>query len=162
MKFTFDPKQDYQLAAINSVTELFKGQPKDTSNLVSSLNLPSQPVDLEATTLDGEEDDALFNVDVSAEIGAVGNNLVVGDDQILRNLQEIQNHNGLEPATELKDGRQFDIEMETGTGKTYVYLRTVFELARKYNFTKFIILVPSVAIRDGVKTSIELIADHLQ
>lgn len=162
MKFTFDPKQDYQLAAINSVTELFKGQPKDAGNLVSSLNLPSQPVDLEATTLDGEEDDALFNVDVSAEIGAVGNNLVVGDDHILRNLQEIQNHNGLEPAAELKDGRQFDIEMETGTGKTYVYLRTVFELARKYNFTKFIILVPSVAIREGVKTSIELMTDHFR
>ncbi|MDU6204608.1 MAG: DEAD/DEAH box helicase family protein, partial [Cutibacterium avidum] len=70
--------------------------------------------------------------------------------------------NGLEINEELVDGLQFDIEMETGTGKTYVYLRTAFELATKYKFNKYIILVPSVAIREGVKTSIQLMREHFR
>src|SRR5699024_8271219 len=96
------------------------------------------------------------SMELPIEIGAVGNNLLLTDETILENLKMVQNRNGLQGSDVLKDGLQFDIEMETGTGKTYVYLRTIFELAQKYNFTKFIILVPSVAIREGVKTSIEL------
>ena len=78
------------------------------------------------------------------------------------NLLRVQDRNGLEVNDTLVDGLQFDIEMETGTGKTYVYLRTAFELASKYRFNKFIILVPSVAIREGVKTSIHLMREHFR
>lgn len=94
-----------------------------------------------------------------SEIGAVGNNLLLDEESILENVQAIQNENGIEPLSRL-DGMNFSIEMETGTGKTYVYLRTAFELARRYNFTKFIIIVPSVAIKEGVKSSIESMRDH--
>src|SRR5699024_2587719 len=81
----------------------------------------------------------------------------------LANLQRVQDKNGLEVASRLFDeSLDFDIEMETGTGKTYVYLRTIFELAEKYNFTKFVILVPSVAIREGVNTSIRLMRSHFE
>ncbi|WP_233430541.1 DEAD/DEAH box helicase family protein [Brevibacterium antiquum] len=85
-------------------------------------------------------------------------------DTVLANLQRVQDKNGLEVASKLFDDSalDFDIEMETGTGKTYVYLRTVFELAEKYNFTKFVILVPSVAIREGVNTSIRLMRSHFE
>lgn len=100
--------------------------------------------------------------DISEEIGAYGNNLVLDEDTILENLQRVQDHNGLEINESLVDGLQFDIEMETGTGKTYVYLRTAFELATKYKFNKYIILVPSVAIREGVKTSIQLMREHFR
>lgn len=95
------------------------------------------------------------------EIGAVGNNLVVDRDLVLANLQSVQDSNGLEVTKSLVgDALEFDIEMETGTGKTYVYLRTIFELAKNYSFTKFVILVPSVAIREGVATSIRLMKNH--
>ncbi|WP_385899830.1 DEAD/DEAH box helicase family protein [Tessaracoccus sp. O5.2] len=85
-------------------------------------------------------------------------------DTVLANLQRVQDKNGLEVASKLFDdsGLDFDIEMETGTGKTYVYLRTIFELAAQYNFTKFVILVPSVAIREGVNTSIRLMRSHFE
>ena len=101
-------------------------------------------------------------MDITAETGAVGNNLVLDEDTILENLQRVQDRNGLESAQTLADGLHFDVEMETGTGKTYVYLRTAFELAKRYRFTKFIILVPSVAIREGVKTSIDLMREHFR
>lgn len=147
MKFQYDAHQDYQQHAINAVIHLFEGQPADADTLCTALSLTQ-------TT-----DDTL---DVSIETGALGNNLILDDDTILENLQKVQNTNGVPLSTQLIDGRQFDIEMETGTGKTYVYLRTAFELAKKYHFTKYIIVVPSVAIREGVKTSFDLMKDHFR
>jgi type III restriction enzyme len=88
---------------------------------------------------------------------------MLDDKAILQNLQSVQDRNGLEVVSELAgNALDFDVEMETGTGKTYVYLRTVFEMAKRYNFTKFVILVPSVAIKEGVNTSIKLMAKHFQ
>lgn len=153
MKFKFDAKQGYQLEAIDSVTDLFDGQPNDAGDLLTTFRTTRE--------LPGSAGDAL-DLDLSAEVGAVGNNFLLDEETVLENLKIVQDTQGLEPARELKDGLQFDIEMETGTGKTYVYLRTIFELAQKYNFTKFVILVPSVAIREGVKTSIELMHDHFR
>jgi len=103
-----------------------------------------------------------MGMDTADGVGAVGNNLVLDEDTILANLQRVQDRNGLESAQTLADGLHFDVEMETGTGKTYVYLRTAFELAKRYRFTKVIILVPSVAIREGVKTSIDLMREHFR
>ncbi len=151
--FHFDSSQYFQLAAINSVVNLFEGQPKDAQSLVTTLS----------SMVPEAEDFALLDFARSFEVGAVGNNLVVDRDLVLANLQKVQDENGLEVGTQIiGDSLEFDIEMETGTGKTYVYLRTIFQLAQKYNFTKFIVLVPSVAIREGVATSIRIMTDHFR
>ena len=147
MEFKFDANQSYQQQAISSIVDLFDGQPADAPSLI--------------TTLDFEKSEEQILFELAIEVGAVGNNLVLDNDSILGNLQRIQDRNGLEITSDLEANRlDFDIEMETGTGKTYVYLRTIFELAQRYKFNKFIILVPSVAIREGVKTSIALMEKH--
>ncbi len=151
--FRFDSSQDFQLAAINSVVDLFEGQPKDAQSLVTRLsgNYPET------------DEFSLIDFASSLEVGAVGNNLVVDRELVLANLQKVQDKNGLEVVAQLVgDSLEFDIEMETGTGKTYVYLRTIFQLAQRYNFKKFVILVPSVAIREGVATSIRLMTEHFR
>lgn len=150
--FQFDPSQPYQLDAVNAVVDLIDGQPKDAEKLLLTLRGHAALKETDQATLD---------LDLTQEVGAVGNNLVLERDTVLSNLQRVQDRNGLEVVGKLYDAAlDFDIEMETGTGKTYVYLRTIFELAKNYNFTKFIILVPSVAIREGVATSIRLMRDH--
>jgi type III restriction enzyme len=152
--FQFDASQPYQLDAIASVVDLFDGQPKDAEKLVTTLRGEAVLPNAVETALD---------IDLTQEVGAVGNRLVLHRDLILANLQRVQDRNGLQVAPSLaSDARDFDIEMETGTGKTYVYLRTIFELAVRYNFTKFVIIVPSVAIREGVNTSIRLMRDHFE
>jgi type III restriction enzyme len=149
MKFKFDANQAYQQDAISAVVDLFEGQPATTASLQISLSTPFLDV--------GEQS----SLDLLNEVGAVGNNLILDRVSILRNLQKVQDRNGLELVEELDaNGLDFDIEMETGTGKTYVYLRTIFELSKRYNFTKFIILVPSVAIKEGVTSSIRLMTSH--
>lgn len=152
--FQFDSHQQFQLDAIQAVVDLFDGQPKDAERLAATL----RGVVITTAAEQGE-----LPVDTAQEVGAIGNNLVLDDSAILANLQTVQNRNGLEISAALADDKpDFDIEMETGTGKTYVYLRTIFELAEKYGFTKFIILVPSVAIREGVNTSIRLMRGHFR
>lgn len=152
MEFKFDAYQQFQQDAIAAVVDLFDGQPRDAAAL--------------DTTLMGvvpETEPSTFQLafDLANEVGAVGNNLLLDYETILHNLKKVQDRNGLEVVSELSGGAlDFDIEMETGTGKTYVYLRTIFELAKCYNFTKFIILVPSVAIKEGVTTSIKLMTKH--
>lgn len=149
MQFQFDAHQQYQQDAISAVVDLFDGQPEDANQLISGLH-------------EQRDYGSQGMLDMSWEIGAQGNNLVLDDDTILANLQKVQDRNGLDINTQLIDGKQFDIEMETGTGKTYVYLRTAYELSQHYHFNKFIILVPSVAIREGVKSSIESMKAHFK
>ena len=91
----------------------------------------------------------------------IGNRLTLLDDELLRNLGDIQLRNGLPPSGSLVSG-DFTVEMETGTGKTYVYLRTIFELNKRYGFTKFVIVVPSVAIKEGVYHAIEIAEEHFK
>ncbi|WP_336645035.1 restriction endonuclease [Microbacterium sp. USHLN186] len=149
--FQFDSEQKYQLDAVASVVDLFDGQPKDGERLERALTGA-------AHTASGQ---GRFDLE---DVGAVGNSLVLDTDTILANLRRVQDRNGLEVQSVLFDAAKldFDVEMETGTGKTYVYLRTIFELAKQYNFTKFVILVPSVAIREGVSTSIRLMREHFE
>ena len=148
VKLKFDAHQQFQEDAINAAVGLFTGQPAELSEL---------------TTMFRDKREVSDNtLDVQLETGAIGNQLVLDDDAILQNLQSIQDENGLEVSDHLVDGRQFDVEMETGTGKTYVYLRTILEMSKQYRFTKFIILVPSVAIREGVATSIRLMTNHFR
>lgn len=149
MEFKFDPNQSYQRDAIDAVVDIFEGQPRETSGL--GVTIRSQFVDAGDQTA----------LEMVSEVGAVGNRLLIDDSILLHNLQRVQDRNGLEVVETLNENSlDFDIEMETGTGKTYVYLRTAFELAKKYNFTKFIILVPSVAVKEGVISSIKVMKKH--
>jgi type III restriction enzyme len=91
----------------------------------------------------------------------VGNRLTLLDDELLRNLGDIQLRQGLEPSSALASG-DFTVEMETGTGKTYVYLRSIFELNKRYGFTKFVIVVPSVAIKEGVYKTLQITEEHFK
>ncbi len=137
MKLQFLPDLPHQRAAIDAVVNLFEGQPLSDSAFSVSIR----------------ETNSLF-----AELG-FGNRLTLSDESLLENLRRIQERNNL-PRAELLDGRHFAIEMETGTGKTYVYLRTAFELNKRYGFQKFIIVVPSIPIREGVLHSLETMRDH--
>ena len=140
MKIKFDSNQEFQLDAIRSVVDVLAGQPLTRASL-----------QWQSDALGGE---------LLTEMG-VGNSLALSDEAILRNVRKIQTGNELEPAAELQ-GLHFSVEMETGTGKTYVYLRTLFELNTRYGWKKFIIVVPSVAIREGVLNAIELTKEHFQ
>ena len=91
----------------------------------------------------------------------VGNRLTLLDDELLKNLHSVQLRGGLAPSASLASG-DFTVEMETGTGKTYVYLRTIFELNKRYGFTKFVVVVPSVAIKEGVYKSLQITEEHFR
>lgn len=90
-----------------------------------------------------------------------GNQVVLSAEAILRNLQAVKQRNLVEANSKF-ESMDFSVEMETGTGKTYVYLRTLYELNVRYGFTKFVIVVPSVAIREGVLSSLRLTKEHFQ
>ena len=138
MKLKFDPSLEYQQDAVNAVIDVFSGQPIVQSNFeISSLTESGMKL---------------------SDLG-VGNNITLSDDDLLANIHKIQEKNGIEKVSSLQ-GREFSTEMETGTGKTYVYLRSIFELSKNYGLKKFIIVVPSVAIREGVLKSIEIMKDH--
>lgn len=141
MKIQFDSNQFYQLEAIQSVVDLFEGQP--SSDALSQINL-----DLNEHNLSMHE------------LG-YANKLVVDSSVVLDNLRIIQKRNSISLSESLEDFH-FSIEMETGTGKTYVYLRTIFALNQKYGFSKFIIVVPSIAIKEGVIKNLEITKDHFE
>ena len=150
MAFKFNPDLDYQNDAISSVVELFRGQ----ENTYSTFTI-YDPAKL-------NENLSLFEGTEQNEIG-VANKLVLDEDDILENLQKVQKENHLKPCQKLKDNEfNFAIEMETGTGKTYVYLKTIFELCKNYGFKKYIILVPSVAIKEGVLSSLRMLKSHFE
>lgn len=141
MKLKFDPSLQYQQDAVEAVVGAFAGQPFAQTAAMAFQSL---------------QIGGLFQTEPG-----MGNRLTLGDDEILKNVQAIQEANDIEKVAAL-GGREFSIEMETGTGKTYVYLRTIFELNKVYGFKKFIIVVPSVAIREGVLKSIEVTKEHFQ
>lgn len=141
MKLQFDSNLDYQTEAVDAVVDLFKGQ--------NSM--------LQYFTVSGQ---ASFSD--TGEVGqGIGNKLDISNQDILENLRAIQIRNRLNPTQSL-NSLDFNIEMETGTGKTYVYLKTIFKLHQEYGFTKFIIVVPSIAIKEGVKKTIEITKDHFR
>jgi type III restriction enzyme len=145
MKLHFEPNLDYQLQAIEAVCDLFRGQQIcRTEFTVTRDALGSQQA------MEFAQNDL-----------GVGNRLTLLDDELLQNLGDIQLRSGLPPSNSLASG-DFTVEMETGTGKTYVYLRSIFELNKRYGFTKFIIVVPSVAIKEGVYKSLQITEDHFR
>lgn len=150
MKIQFDANLDYQRDAIESVTGVFAGQE------ICQTNFTVAP-------LQSWEEGSLFHGTQEDSLG-IGNRLRLLDEDIHANIRKIQLKNGLVPSESFdsKDGIHLTVEMETGTGKTYVYLRTVFEMNRLYGFTKFIIVVPSIAIKEGVQKSLEITATHFK
>lgn len=145
MKLHFEPNLDYQLQAIESVCDLFRGQEICRTEFTVIMRLPDQQMTLGVADTDK----------------GLGNRLTLVDDQLLDNLRDVQLRNGLAPSSALASG-DFTVEMETGTGKTYVYLRTIFELNKRYGFTKFVIVVPSVAIKEGVYKSLQITEEHFK
>jgi len=160
MKLHFEPDLDYQKAAIESVADLFRGQEINRTEFT----VTRRP--LADRTGQGSLDLGGF-LGAQGELGLVeselgiGNRLTLLDDEIIDNLKDIQLRNGLAPSTALTSG-DFTVEMETGTGKTYVYLRTILELNRRYGFTKFVIVVPSVAIKEGVYKTLQITEEHFK
>ena len=145
MKLHFEPKLDFQLAAIEAVCDLFRGQEICRTEFTVTNQAAGGQLGL------GFAESGL----------GIGNRLTLLDDEIHENLNEIQLRNGLAPSTDL-DSPDFTVEMETGTGKTYVYLRTIFELNKRFGFTKFVIVVPSVAIKEGVYKTLQITEDHFR
>jgi type III restriction enzyme len=157
MKLQFDSSQDYQLTAVQAVVDIFEGQPLAKGDFEISFVQKGMSV-------------------VFSEKG-VGNNLVLNHEQILQNVQAIQKRNKIAPSDALvpckyvKDAEtgvedfiplNFTVEMETGTGKTYTYIRTMYELNKVYGFKKFVIVVPSIAIREGVVKNLDITGEHFQ
>ena len=140
MKLHFEDNLDYQIAAIETVADLFRGQEINRTEFTVSFS--KQMNYLESTL-------------------GIGNRLQLLDEELLKNLKSIQLGNGLRPSDSLASG-DFTVEMETGTGKTYVYLRTIFELNKRYGFTKFMIVVPSVAIKEGTYKTLQITRDHFE
>lgn len=163
MKFTFKIQQ-YQTDAVDAVVQVFQGQPYTASTSymrdIGSLSNMSGQMRL----LPGLEDDTQLELeDLMSEIGYKNEALQLTDAQLLQNIRNLQQESNIHQSDALVAplGRvSLDVEMETGTGKTYVYIKTMFELNRRYGWSKFIVVVPSIAIREGVKKTFEITADH--
>ncbi len=149
MKILFDPAQEFQLHAIKAVVEIFVGQ-----------RPAGGAFEWQADALQG---------DLLTELAA-GNRLDLTEAQVEANVRRVQAENFRDHPEAVRQemlgapwaGMNFSVEMETGTGKTYVYLRTILELHARYGWRKFVVVVPSVAIREGVMTSVDLMRDHFR
>ena len=146
MKIKFEENLEYQLEAIKSITDIFSGQ--EISKTVFTVEKANNP---QLSIIANEND-----------LGT-GNKLLLYLEEILENLNKIQTRNGL-PKTKVssKNEYNFSVEMETGTGKTYVYLRTIIELNKKYGLKKFVIVVPSLAIKEGVYKTLQITEEHFK
>lgn len=160
MKIQFDANQPFQLDAVAAVVDLFDGQPQGSP---------------EYSVIETRGFGSLFAGQEQSELG-VGNRLLLDRETLRANTRVVQTRNEVAPpdsaapldtwdlfdvpANAARECPHFSVEMETGTGKTYVYLKTVFELSRKYGFQKFVIVVPSVAIREGVLKNIDITREH--
>lgn len=145
LKLKFDSHLDYQDEAISAVVDLFKGQTSSQSIFTVSSGARN-------TKITGSNYSGL----------GIGNRLEISESELLANLQDVQLRNNIAQSKTFGDGYEFDIEMETGTGKTYVYTKSMMELNKAYGFSKFIIVVPSIAIKEGVKKSLEITRTHFR
>ena len=158
MKYHFESNLDYQLAAIEAVCDLFRGQEICRSEFTVTMRSQTTPA---ADDLFPGTTPQQMSLDAAESDLGIGNKLTLLDDEIAENLHAIQLRGGLPPSSVLSSG-DFTVEMETGTGKTYVYLRSIFELNKRYGFTKFVIVVPSVAIKEGVYKSLQITEEHFK
>ncbi|WP_163336035.1 type III restriction-modification system endonuclease [Desulfopila sp. IMCC35008] len=154
MKLKFK-KQAYQTRAVESVVDCFKGQPNMTGI--------SYRIDPGVAKADSRGYRPTHMFEGS---GFKNSDLALNEQQVLENIQQIQRLQNLPQSTSLVKTKvspvNLDVEMETGTGKTYCYIKTIFEMNKQFGWTKFIIVVPSIAIREGVYKSLEITAEHFQ
>lgn len=149
MKLKFDQNLPHQRAAWEAVVALFNGQ----ENCFTPFTMP-QAADW------GQSGQGALGLTVAPQ--GTANRLVLTEEELLHNLKQVQLRHGLKPATSVdKSDLHYTVEMETGTGKTYVYLRSIYELYQAYGMTKFIIVVPGLAIKEGVKKAIQITREHL-
>ena len=162
MKLHFESDLDYQQAAIRAVCDLFRGQEINRTEFTVTRRLRAMPDYIRQSEIDlGHSTSVQGELGLFENAFGIGNRLNLLDDEIIGNLKAIQLRNGLPPSEGLNSG-DFTVEMETGTGKTYVYLRTIFELNKRYGFTKFAIVVPSVAIKEGVYKTLQITEEHFK
>ena len=150
--------QEYQTEAVDSVVECFAGQPKQ-----DGVSYRIDPGKQQPTAAP-----ALFETHSTLDSGLRNVEIALSPKQLLENLHDVQRSRNLPLSAEMRDSEaalgapNLDVEMETGTGKTYVYIKTILELHKRYGWSKFIIVVPSVAIREGVKKSFDVTAENFQ
>lgn len=158
MKFKFKI-QPYQTEAVNSVVNIFAGQPfNERISYVRDLGITKKPY-LKQETIMVAQDTA----GEEAALGFENARLALTKDQLLQNIRNMQARNNIKQSDNLAGhlgACSLDVEMETGTGKTYVYIKTIFEMNKQYGWSKFIVVVPSIAIREGVKKSFEMTREH--
>lgn len=150
MKLQFK-HQKFQADAAKAVVDVFAGQPASSVSryLIDRGLEKMDQIDVEGMAFTGWRNEPIIPA--------------LSDALILEHIQKIQRANQIKPSTELEgrdDGYNLTIEMETGVGKTYTYIKTMYELNRAYGWSKFIVVVPSVAIREGVYKSFEMTQDH--
>uniref|UniRef100_UPI00345E4FE9 DEAD/DEAH box helicase family protein n=1 Tax=Mesotoga sp. TaxID=2053577 RepID=UPI00345E4FE9 len=141
MKLKFK-RQKFQEDAAIAVCDVFAGQP---------FTSPTYIIDTGST--DGTQA-AMFDT------GYNNRKIMISDDVVLNNLREVQKRSQIQPSSKLEGHYNLTIEMETGVGKTYTYIKTIYELNKRYGWCKFIVVVPSVAIREGVFKSFEITKEH--
>lgn len=165
MKLQFK-EQDFQVQAVKAVVDCFQGQKKKTNKF--TLERSEELIKKAKQVAAGVVQTKAFEDDVFEDIGYRNSTIKITENQVLKNIQEVQQQNDLKESQQVerpsgvKLGYNLTIEMETGTGKTYTYIRTMYELHKEYGWSKFIVIVPSIAIREGVFKSFELTQDHFQ
>ena len=164
MKFNFQI-QDYQTQAVKSVIDCFNGQPYITGITYRRDLGNYKPIEYIGQTQLGLEDEQgrLFDDELIDDTGFRNERLHLSSNDLLTNIRRVQQENNVMLSNTLIGdigACSLDVEMETGTGKTYVYIKTMYELNQKYGWSKYIVVVPSIAIREGVKKSFEITEDH--
>lgn len=162
MKLQFK-EQDFQIQAVKAVVDCFDGQPLKTNRFTLERSKELIRKAKQAST-----GAIAIEYDIEEEIGYRNSLLQITEDHVLSNIRKVQKDNDLRESLQIerpngvKLGYNLTIEMETGTGKTYTYIRTMYELQKRYGWSKFIVIVPSIAIREGVYKSFEVTQDHFQ
>jgi len=152
--------QPYQTDAVNAVCDIFEGCEVKDSLFTIDVSQSEHQLSFKETEKYGEQQLSLDGDGMSYFLGHA-NKLSIDDFRMLDNIQEIQSNNNIQMSKTIQ-GRNFTVEMETGTGKTYVYTKTILELNKRYGFTKFIIVVPSIAIKEGVNSSFIATNEHFR
>ena len=145
MKLKFNPDLDYQKDAVNSILGIFEGQ-------------EIRQINFSVPAINNDKELDLFKT--QSNLG-IGNKLELLEDELLENVCKTQLKQGLKQSDAL-GSMDFNVEMETGTGKTYVYIRSIFEMNKLFGFTKFIIVVPSLAVKEGVYKSLQITEQHFK
>lgn len=169
MKFSFKDQQ-YQEDAVESIVRVFSGQPyydgtsyiRDLGNIRKERNFKKQTEGQMGLVADDGGMQYHEDWEEIEDTGYRNEEVMLPDERVLKNIRDIQSDSNIKQSADLVRhlGRcSLDVEMETGTGKTYVYIKTMFELNKRYGWSKFIVAVPSIAIREGVKKTFEITQD---